>query len=144
MFIPTLQQICLVGFLLFWVGGLQGQALIYQPVNPSFGGNTLNYGWMLNSANVQNGFTDPNNDRSSFNRRDNQLENFTAGIERQLLSQLSREIFSRQFGEDLLSEQGTYQLGNFQVDVQPGVEGLFITITDFSTGGTTNLTVPYF
>jgi curli production assembly/transport component CsgF len=146
MVFPTLLRItCLLGlFVLFAGGGLQAQDLIYRPVNPAFGGNALNYGWMINSANAQNGLTDPGQGGGPSSRRDDQLENFTAGLERQLLSQLSREIFNRQFGENLLEDEGTFQLGNFQVDVQPGVDGLFITITDFSTGGTTNLTVPFF
>lgn len=149
MLLPTLLRHTrpgLLGLLFFLLSGigLQAQDLIYQPVNPAFGGNALNYGWMINSANAQNGLTDPGQAGGPSSRRDDQLENFTAGLERQLLSQLSREIFNRQFGENLLEDEGTFQLGNFQVDVQPGPDGLFITITDFSTGGTTNLTVPFF
>lgn len=144
MFFQTLQRFFLLGFLFTIALNIHAQDLIYTPVNPAFGGNTLNYGWMLNSATAQNRLTDPGSQASLSDRRDNQLDEFTASLERQLLNQLSRDIFDQQFGEDLLTQEGTYQLGNFQVDVQPGFDGLIITITDFSTGGTTNLTVPFF
>jgi curli production assembly/transport component CsgF len=139
---PTLLSALFV--LILCLSGSIGQAqdLVYTPVNPAFGGNTINYSWLLNSANAQNSIQDPA--RTANDLRDDPLANFTSNLERQLLNQLSREIFNRQFGEDFFSEDGVTTIGNFQVEVTTGVDGLLINITDFSSGGTTQLTVPFF
>ena len=102
-----------------------GQDFTYQPVNPAFGGNVLNYGWMLNSANSQNGFQNPDNDRDG------------------RLNQITRELISEQFGAEGLTE-GTYQFGDFEVEITPGLDGLIILVTDFANGGQTSITVPFF
>jgi len=139
---PTLQRITLLLFFGLGLGfASQAQDFTYSPVNPAFGGNALNYGWMLNSATAQNSINDPDSDSRPTGR--DQLQSFTESLERQLLSQISREIFSSQFGSDGL-EEGTYSLGNYQVDITSGLDGLIITINDFSTGGATQITVPFF
>ena len=44
----------------FGSGGLvQATELVYTPVNPSFGGNPLNGTWLLNNAQAQNDYDDP-------------------------------------------------------------------------------------
>ncbi|RME93995.1 MAG: curli production assembly/transport component CsgF [Bacteroidetes bacterium] len=116
-----------------------GQDFIYTPVNPAFGGNVLN-GWMLNSANTQNKIQNPDNDS---NRRNDPVEQFTESLNRQILNQISRQLINDQFGQEGLTE-GTYQFGDFQVEVTPGIDGLVILITDFATGGQTSVTVPFF
>ncbi|TDE15322.1 curli production assembly/transport component CsgF [Dyadobacter psychrotolerans] len=119
------------------------QALIYRPTNPSFGGDTFNYNWLLSSAQVQDKTKDPSLAKSTTANKDaSALEEFTTGLNRQLLSTLSRQLFSNQFGEDGIKE-GTYQYGDFVVDVSPGSEGLVVKITD-GKGGETAITVPYF
>ena len=118
------------------------QALIYRPVNPSFGGDTFNYNWLLSSAQVQDKTKDPSLGKTGITKEASALEDFTTGLNRQLLSTLSRQLFSNQFGEDGIKE-GTYQYGDFVVDVSPGSEGLVVKITD-GKGGETSITVPYF
>lgn len=134
--------------LLLLQSGLSAQDLTYEPKNPAFGGNYLNYSWLLNSANVQNGLTDPAleqnaNTRSGFNNNRSSLDNFTETLNRQLLSQISRQLVTSQFGEFGL-EEGTYNLGDFEISVVPGLDGLNVTIIDFANGGQTQITVPYF
>ncbi len=134
--------------LLLLQSGLSAQDFTYEPKNPAFGGNYLNYSWLLNSANVQNGLTDPAleqnaNDRSRFNNSRSSLDNFTETLNRQLLSQISRQLVTSQFGEFGL-EEGTYNLGDFEISVVPGLDGLNVTIIDFANGGQTQITVPYF
>jgi curli production assembly/transport component CsgF len=120
-----------------------GQALIYRPVNPSFGGDTFNYNWLMSSAQVQDKTKDPQAARTSTTGRETDaLGDFTTSLNRQLLSTLSRQLFSNQFGEDGIKE-GTYQYGDFVVDVTPGTEGLVVRITD-GKGGETSITVPYY
>ena len=121
---------------------LLAQDFTYQPVNPAFGGNNFNYGWMLSSAQAQNGFTEEQEDFSSRFDRD-PLEDFEQSLNRQILSQLSRQLTNNQFGEGGLQE-GQYEIGNYQIDVAPGAEAIQITILDISTGSQTTVSVPYF
>lgn len=119
-----------------------GQDFVYKPVNPAFGGETFNYQWMLNSAQVQNLIEEPEDDSFSFNRNSS-LEDFAENLNRQLLSQISRQVATTQFGEAGL-EEGSYTVGNFQIEVNNTVEGLSITILDTSLGEQTQVIIPFF
>ncbi len=140
--IQTLKSI--LALVLFWVissTSIYSQDLVYTPRNSAFGGNTLNHSWMLNNATSQNTFDRP----STGEDEDQFLNDFTQSLERQLLSYISREIFDAQFDPNQQGlEEGTFQFGNFLVDITDGVEGLIISINDFSSGGTTQITVPFF
>ena len=118
------------------------QDFTYQPTNPAFGGNYLNYSWMLSSAQAQNGFTEEQEDyRSRFDR--DPLEDFEQTLNRQILSQITRQLTNDQFGEGGLQE-GQYEIGNYQIDVTPGADDIQITILDVTTGSQTTVNVPYF
>ncbi len=128
--------------LLFLVAGkTDAQDLVYTPKNPAFGGNFYNYSWMLSSAEAQK--KAEATPISSYSSGLNSLDNFSESLNRQILSQLSREIVSRQFGEDALSS-GTYILGNYQIEISDQADGLSITILDSGTGSQTTVSVPYF
>ena len=94
---------------------LSAQDLVYKPVNPAFGGDTFNYQWLLSSANAQNLFEREDQLGSTFNQGTT-IDDFTESLNRQLLSQLSRQVITNQFGEDGLAD-GAYTVGNFQIDV---------------------------
>jgi curli production assembly/transport component CsgF len=118
-----------------------GQALVYRPVNPAFGGNNFNYQWMIGSAQAQ----DPNAPAaqgSAGRQQLSQLDNFTQSLNQQLLSRISRQIIDRQFGEEGL-EEGDFQFGDFQVNIRNATDGIQIRIQD-GRGGETTITVPYF
>ncbi|MGB3587653.1 MAG: curli production assembly/transport component CsgF [Tunicatimonas sp.] len=117
------------------------QDFVYQPQNPAFGGSYLNYSWMLSSAQAQNGFEDEEASRERFER--DPLQDFEQSLNRQILGQITRQLFNDQFGEGGLQE-GQYELGNYQIDVVPSSEGIQITILDTGTGGETTVSVPYF
>ena len=137
----TLPLTLIVVFLMF-ASTAFSQDLLYRPTNPAFGGSPLNYSWMLNSAQVQDTTEDPKEAAgSSFNQ--DPLTRFTESLNRQLLSQISRDILNSQFGEGGLTE-GSYQIGDFLVDILPSFDGLTITIFDVSSGGETTITIPYF
>ncbi len=118
-----------------------GQDLIYKPVNPAFGGDTFNYNWLLSSAQAQD-LTEDTRTRSTANDR-NTLDDFTESLNRQLLSQLSRQLVSAQFGEAGL-EEGNYTIGNYQIDVTSTLDGLSITVLDSSVGDQTQIIIPYY
>ena len=125
-------------FSLICLSNTSAQDFVYTPKNPAFGGDTFNYNWLLSSAQTQNLIEEPATDEGS-----SALDAFTESLERQLLSNLSRQLSGAQFGENNL-EDGTYQIGNFNLDVISTLDGLSITISDTSAGETTQIIIPYF
>jgi len=128
----------LLVLLIFFAGYFcVGQQLSYKPINPAFGGDTFNYNWLLNSANAQNSFTDPDisedEDRS-------ELDQFSENLNRQILGQLSRTLFSAQLGDEL--EEGTFNFGSLSLEIFDSAEGLVVNILDTNTGEQTQIIVP--
>lgn len=135
--------IVICGLLLFSVQ-LAAQDFVYTPKNPAFGGNPYNYSWLMSSAQAQDTYKAPSetDDRYSYYGSD-PAQDFAESLNRQILSRLSREIVTRQFGEEAL-EEGTYILGDYQIDIGNAEDGINITIVDNTTGATTTVSVPYF
>jgi len=129
-------------FFIFMLGATttQAQDLVYKPINPAFGGDTFNYQWLLSSAQAQNSFTDPKNQNSDRSDR-SELENFTQSLNSQLLGQVSRKLFTTQFG-DLTLQPGTYSFGSLALDIYTSNEGLVINILDTNTGEQTQIIIP--
>jgi curli production assembly/transport component CsgF len=121
------------------------QDFIYQAQNPAFGGSPYNYSWLMSSAQAQDTYSAPDDDAySSFDRYESDpVDDFAESLNRQILSQLSRELVSAQFGEDGL-EEGSYTLGDYQIEIGNSNSGMTISIIDLTTGATTNVAVPYF
>jgi len=124
---------------LFAFAEASAQQFTYRPVNPAFGGDTFNYNWLLNSANAQNKFKEPEEEREELT----ELEQFTADLNRQLLNQLSRQLFNDEFGDESF-EEGTFTFGSLFVEIAPGSGGLNIDILDTNTGEKTQIIVPTF
>jgi len=117
------------------------QELVFNPINPSFvGGNPFNAQWLLAEATAQNTMEEKREQESYL--RD-PIEDFEESIKRQILNQITRNLFEDSFGEESLKE-GRYEFGDFLVDVSPTNEGLLIYILDNSTGGETSILIPYF
>lgn len=114
------------------------QQLVYSPTNPAFGGSPLNYSWLLSSAQAQNAFQD---DGSSRFQRD-PLADFQSSLQRQILNQLSRELIFNRFGDLDLTQPGTFDFGDFQVEIVPGLDGISLRIFNLLTGDETTVTVP--
>lgn len=126
-------------FTLFTFSSIQAQDFVYTPKNPAFGGDTFNYNWLLSSAQSQNLIEEPEAGTSGRSA----LDSFTESLERQILSNLSRQLAGAQFGESTL-EDGVYQIGNFSLDVITTLDGLSITISDSSIGEQTQIIIPYY
>ncbi|GAB5537879.1 MAG: curli assembly protein CsgF [Rubricoccaceae bacterium] len=114
------------------------QQFVYTPKNPAFGGSPLNYSWMLSSAQAQN---DLGEDTSSAFARD-PLADFETSLQRQILNQLSRELIFNRFGDLDLSQPGTFNLGDFQIEIVPGLDGISVKVFNLLTGDETVVTVP--
>lgn len=116
------------------------QQFVYSPKNPAFGGSPLNYSWLLSSAQAQNSHQDASSNR--FTR--DPLADFESSLQRQILNQLSRELIFNRFGDLDLSQPGTFSLGDFQIEIIPGFDGISVRIFNLLTGDETVVTVPNF
>lgn len=125
-------------FMLFIITSLNAQDLVYTPKNPAFGGQTFNYQWLLSSAQAQN---DTNNPNTTSKVEKSSIQQFTESLNRQLLSRLTRQLLNDQFGEEGLQD-GTFKIGDFQIDVTQDIGGMVITIYD-GQGGETRIEVPF-
>jgi len=143
--IKRLQLLTTIIFLsIGFISELAAQQLVYRPINPAFGGDTFNYSWLLSSAQAQDSTIDPNERQatSSFQRATS-LETFQQQLNSQLLSQLSRNLISNQFGEEGLDD-GSYSIGSLEVNVVTGLDGVTIAILDINTGESTEVIIPFF
>jgi curli production assembly/transport component CsgF len=116
------------------------QRFVYTPVNPAFGGNTFNYSWLQASATAQNTTVDPAT-TSQNTAATNPLNQFSANLNQQVLSQLTNRLLTSQFGTGAI-KPGTYTVGTYQVTVTPGGSGVVVTVVDTGTGNQTTITIP--
>lgn len=116
------------------------QDLVYEPVNPSFGGNPFNSSHLLGIANAQDDTEDPD---SRFGEDSTQADLFVRQLESRLLSGLASEVTDAIFGENP-QESGTIQFGDQRIDFQRGLDNVTLTIFDAATGQTTEIVVPLF
>lgn len=133
-----------MGLLLIPTSGASAQDLVFQPSVPGFAG-----GAALQQVNLQLAQAQRPERTSDAFRRD-PLESFQEDLQRQILGQLSRQIVQSQFGSRFgeggldLSQPGTFNLGDFVVDVVPGPDALEIRVANVITGNSTTVTVPRF
>ncbi len=126
-----------VCFIFFSFSQSSAQQLVYQPVNPSFGGSPLNGNWLLTSAQMQDLTTDPSQEAA-----EDPLADFEKNLNRSILNQISREITESLFGTTGLSE-GQFEFGDFIIDITETLDGLSIQIFDILTGNETSIFIPY-
>jgi curli production assembly/transport component CsgF len=129
----------LAGAILILPFDLMAQDFVYTPKNPAFGGSPVNYSWMLSSANQQNKFQRAG---GGFSR--DPLANFEQSLQRQVLSQLTRQIIGDRFGEGNidLSKQSNFEFGEFNISINPGPDGVSINIQNILSGESTTVTIP--
>lgn len=116
------------------------QQFVYKPINPAFGGDTFNYQWLIQSAEQQNRFTDPALANSA--AQQSELDAFSAGLNRQLLSQLQRALLTLNIDPDTGLQPGTFSFGSLEVEILESLDGLVLNILDTTTGDQTQVIVP--
>lgn len=137
-----LKSLLFVLFLSLGAYAAQAQDLVYTPKNPAFGGNPYNYSWLQSSAQAQDKLKDPDAlDKNSFER--DPLDDFKNNLNRQILNELSRKLISKQFGENGVTP-GKYVIGDYEIDITEGPNGVNILIIDVGTGNRTTVTIPYY
>jgi curli production assembly/transport component CsgF len=125
--------------LLIFSNNLYSSELIYTPINPSFGGFSGNGTVLLNLANAENKYKDP--DAVDPFSRGAGINNFKETLNRLILSQLASKIVTDTFGDGAAS--GTYTTSDYQIDVDPTDGTLtIITITELSTGSVSIIEIP--
>jgi curli production assembly/transport component CsgF len=126
--------------LVFATQGAMAQKFVYEPKNPAFGGSYLNYSWLLQSAEAQKDVESAATDR--FGR--DPFQDFQQNLQRQILNQLSRELIYNRFRDLDLTREGRFDLGDFQIDIMPGLDGLSIRVFNVLTGDESVITIPSF
>jgi len=130
--------VCLFLAGLFFINPAMADQLAFKFISPSFGGDPNNGVFLLNEAQMQNGFKSPATPQLS------PLDQFNTILNQQILYQLSQKLTASAFGESGGLQPGHYQMGNFVVDVSTGTNGLTVNIVDTSTGQTTTVQIPYY
>ena len=126
---------------------VQAGELVYEPVNPAFGGKSLNGAWLLNNAQLQDDTTDPDDEIDAVERT--ALDRFNDTMERLILSRLAAAVIDEftttvelSDGSTLtLLSAGSYTIGDFQVDIVVVDDLTTITTTDITTGQTTEIVI---
>lgn len=137
--IGLIPAILLAGTAIGAVGSkASAQDIVYEPVNPSFGGNPFNSAHLLGIANAQNNFKDPKAKEAG-----SQADIFARQLQSRLLSALSSQIVDAIFGENP-QEHGIIKFGGQTIEFTRGLEEVTLVITDDSTGETTTIIIPTF
>lgn len=106
--------------------------LIYQPINPSFGGNPYMGNHLLNKAQAQDTHEDP--DASSYEPMTTS-ERLIQTLQSSLVNQLVRDVNSGEV------EQGVFDTSEFGVVINEDGGQLSIDVTDKITGDVTTINV---
>lgn len=131
-------SICLlpIVFILGFPVQLSASELVYQPVNPSFGGNPFNSGHLLGVANAINDYKDPNAVDNS-----DPAKQFLRTIQSRLLSTIASQITDLIFGDNP-QESGVIRFGDQEIRFLRGLDSVTLTITNFTDGSVTEIIVP--
>jgi curli production assembly/transport component CsgF len=126
---------------LYWLGMAKtayAQDIVFQPVNPSFGGNPFNSEHLLSTATAQNKHKDPATEIKS-----SQADLFAQQLQSRLLSSLSSQVVEAIFGENP-QEHGVIKFGGQTVEFIRSLDEVTLTITDDATGSVTTIVIPTF
>ena len=113
------------------------QELVYEPINPSFGGDSFNSSHLLGIANAQNDYRDPDQQKNAAS----QSEQFVRQLQSRLLSSLAGEVNEAIFGDNP-QDSGTITFGDQIIEFYRGLDSVQLTITDLTTGAITEIEVP--
>ncbi|WP_054178720.1 curli production assembly/transport protein CsgF [Trabulsiella odontotermitis] len=109
-----------------------GGNMVFQFRNPNFGGNPNNGAFLLNSAQAQNSYKDPNYDDYGLEPT-SALDNFTQAIQSQILGGLLTNINT--------GKPGRMVTNDFIIDISNRDGQLQLNVTDRKTGKTSTIEV---
>jgi len=112
--------------------------LVYSPTNPSFGGNPLHGSVLLNAAQAENTFKDPELQEDELTP----LEDFNERLQRSVLNRLTSTIASTFVDDEGNLIPGQTQTSDFIIEIVDAGDGtVTVTTTDRLTGDATAFTV---
>lgn len=121
------------------VGAHAGE-LVYQPTHPAFGGSPLNGAVLLNEANAQNTYKDP--DAPKPRTPKTPLEQFNEKLQSAVLNRIANAISQDLFDPDGNLQPGTLETADFTITiVDPGDGTLLITTVDKTTGASSTFEI---
>ena len=119
-------------------GGVQASELVYTPINPTFGGNPLNASQLQYTATAQK----PNAPAATTaTTQQSTSQQFLQMLQSQLYASLANAVSTAITGTNAQAA-GTIKLDNMQVSWDTIGGQKQITMTDFSTGQVTQITLP--
>lgn len=135
-------SIALIGIgvpLLLAVPAVAGE-VVYTPMNPSFGGSTLNFQYLMGLATAQNSFkgeTAAGAARAPLTAS----ERFAQQLQSRLYAGLAQQVSESIFGENA-QPSGHFVFDDQQIDFVNDGQQVTITILNTATGETTEISVP--
>lgn len=123
--------------------------LVYEPINPSFGGNPLNGSFLLSKANAQN-------THSASSASKTYAESLQESLERAYINRIVREVTDLAFGEvsydengdpieSIFSEDSIFVSGEFQVElITSNPDSIIVEISNIVTDEITIVEIPRF
>ncbi|MEP4892166.1 MAG: curli assembly protein CsgF [Aliiglaciecola sp.] len=123
--------------------------LVYEPINPSFGGNPLNGSFLLSKANAQN-------THSASSASKTYAESLQESLERAYINRIVREVTDLAFGEvsydengdpieSIFSDDSIFVSGEFQVElITSNPDSIIVEISNIITDEITIVEIPRF
>jgi curli production assembly/transport component CsgF len=131
--------VCLLAATIMLAAPASAQDIVYQPVDPTFGGNPFNSAHLFGIANAINDYKDPKAAATA----NTQQSIFARQLESRLLSALSSQIVDAIFGENP-QERGTITFGGQTIDFVRSLEDVTLNIRDDTSGEVTTIVIPTF
>jgi curli production assembly/transport component CsgF len=120
-----------------FAGPAAASELVYTPVNPTFGGSPLNSSQLMSEASAQK----PSAPVSAAATQQSTAQQFIQMLQSQLYASLANSVASAITGQNAQLE-GTIKLNSMQLTWNTLAGQTNITMTDFSTGQITQISVP--
>ncbi len=112
-----------------------GQALVYKPTNPSFGGDAFNSSHLLSIANAQNDY------KAAAASASSATDLFVRQLQSRLLSSLASQVNDAIFGENP-QDSGTITFGEQVISFERGLDSVQLVIVDNAAGTRTEIEIP--
>ena len=116
--------------------------LVYTPINPAFGGNPLNGSFLLNEAQLEDNFKDPEASSAAARSLGTPLEQFNQSLQRTILNRIASAVTGSVVDANGNLIPGTIQTTDFTISIVDLGGGLLqITTTDKASGQSTSFQV---
>ena len=119
-------------------GGVHASEIVYTPINPTFGGNPLNASQLQAVASAQKPSAPAATTAST---QQSTTQQFLQMLQSQLYASLANAVSNAITGSNAQAA-GTIKLDNMQVSWNTTNGQKQITMTDYSTGQVTTITLP--